>query len=243
MRMLRITGLALLALGLVSGDASAQNGTRPNVVKPEAPTLGAPGQPASRDVATLLFETPQWSKAPVGSTLTYGYAKTVSDPALGQSFTDTIKLTLDKAEDEVHRTIEAKMFSGANAKPAGPFESTAQNPVLLLVFENNVQELGDLFKANPRFLKNTIRTAWRDKAKIEDVQIMVNGKAVAGTRITVTPFADSPDKDKMLGLEGMTYVVEIADSVPGQVARIDIHAPATGTPKFSEVLHYESISK
>ena len=58
------------------------------------------------------------------------------------------------------------MFSGANAKSAGPFDSVAQNPVLLLTLEENVQELSKLFKGNPRYLKNAIRKAWRDKAEI-----------------------------------------------------------------------------
>ena len=132
------------------------------------------------------------------------------------------------------------MFSGANAKPAGPFHSDQQNPVLLLVLEENVQELSKAFKANPRYLKNAIRKAWRDHAKIEPAQIDVNGKTVAGTRITVQPFVGDPEADKMKGLDGMVYAVEIADSVPGQIANITIRAPAQGEAKFSETMHYVS---
>ncbi len=249
MRVLQTGAAALLSLfiGLAAAEALAQttdaskpNVVKPNVVKPEAPTLGAPSETSPRTVATLLFDTPQWTKAPVGSTITYDYSKKTGEAALGSKFDDTIALKLDKAEDEVHRSVEVKLFSGANAKPAGPFEATAQNPVLLLVFEENVQELGALFKANPRYLKNAIRKAWRDSAKIEDAQVTVNGRQVPGTRITVTPFVDLPEKDKMMGLDTMTYVVDIADSVPGDVARIDIHAPEDGTPKFSEVLTYKA---
>ena len=243
--------LLCLSLGL-TGGAAAQSGAanrsdvmkpnvvKPNVVKPEAPTLGAPADASPRTVATLLFDTPQWSKAPVGTTITYDYAKKTTEAALGPSLNDTISLKLEKAEDDVHRSVEVKMFSGANAKPAGPFESTAQNPVLLLMFEENVQELGTMFKANPRYLKNAIRKAWRDDAKIEDTQVTVDGRQVPGTRITVAPFVNLPEKDKMMGLDTMTYVVEVADSVPGNIARIDIHAPANGTPKLSEVLTYKS---
>ena len=44
----------------------------------------------------------------------------------------------------------------------------------------------------------------------------------------------------MGGLETMVYTVEIADGVPGRIARIDIHAPATGKPTFSETMSYQS---
>ena len=100
-----------------------------------------------------------------------------------------------------------------------------------------------LFKANPRYLKNAIRKAWRDDAKVEPTTVMVNGKSVPGKTITVTPFANDPESDKMLGLEGMTYTVGLADDVPGEIALMDIHAPASGLAKFSEVLHYQSETK
>ena len=202
---------------------------------PAAPASAAPTQ----DVATLLFGNPQWTKAPVGTAITYSYAK-AGEAAFGAPFTDTIVETVDKAAEPQRRTVEVKMFSGANAKPAGPFDSVEQNPVLLLVLEENVQELSKLFHGNVRYLKDTIRKAWRDNAKIESVSVDVNGKSMPGTRITIMPFANDAEKDKMLGLEGMTYIVELADSVPGQIATIDIHAPTNGVAKFSEILRYMS---
>ena len=205
---------------------------------PQAAAVAAPqtGQP---DVATLLFSTPQWGRAPVGSAITYDYSKKVADAAsFGAPFDDHVVLKLDPGDAADARTSEVRMFSGPNAKPAGPFHSDQQNPVLLLVLEENVQELSKAFKANPRYLKNAIRKAWRDHAKIEPAQIDVNGKTVAGTRITVQPFVGDPQAEKMKGLDGMVYTVEIADSVPGNIAAIDIHAPPDGGSKFSETLHY-----
>lgn len=194
---------------------------------------------AKRDVATLLFGLPQWGKAPAGDTLTYSYEKKTTKAEFGPSFSDRIVVKADKGDDAQSRKSEVKMFSGVNARPAGPFVSDPQNPVLLLVMEENVQELSKILGANPRYLKNAIRKAWRDQAKIEDASVTVGGKTMPGTRITVTPFANDPQKDRMHGLEGLTYVVEIADAVPGNIATIDIHAPETGAPSFNEVLRFE----
>ena len=226
-----VVAVALIAL---SPSAMADAAATP------PPAAAAPG---SEDVATLLFGKPQWGHAPVGSAITYDYVKKTDEAAFGQPFDDHITIKLDAGADAERRTAEVKMFSGVNAKPAGPFDSVEQNPVLLLVLEENVQELSKLFKANPRYIKNAIRKAWRDDAKVERTSVTVDGKSVPGTSITVTPFAQDPEVDKMLGLEGMTYTVAIADAVPGEIALMDIHAPASGPAKFSEVLRYRSETK
>ena len=134
------------------------------------------------------------------------------------------------------------MFSGENAKPAGPFPSAEQNPALLLVLEENVQELSKSFHANPRYLKNAIRKAWRDSASIAPVRIDVGGKAVQGTRITVQPFRGDAEADRMKGLNSIVYIVDVSDAVPGTIAAVDIHAPAEGKASFSEQFHYLGIN-
>ncbi len=194
---------------------------------------------ATRDTATLLFESHDWARAPAGSTITYDYArKTHGNAEFGESFDDTIVLKLEPGEDAVSRKVDVEMFSGPRRRPAGPFESMSNNPVLLLVFENHIQELSRLFQGNPLYFKSAIRRAWRDAATIEDVSLKVGGASVPGTRIAIHPYVNDPMRERMKGLDGMTYIVDIADSVPGEIVDIDIHAPADGAPKFSETLTY-----
>jgi hypothetical protein len=197
--------------------------------------------PEKRDTATLLFNNPDWVKAPAGTKITYDYSrKTFGNAEFGVSFDDTIGVTLAPGENAASRKVDVQMFSGARQHPAGPFESMSTNPVLLLVFENHLQSVARIFQANPRYIKNDIRKAWREAATIEDVPLTVDGKSVPGTRITIHPFINDQQKDHMKGLDGLTYVVDISDSVPGEIVAIDIHARADGTPKFSETLRYQA---
>jgi hypothetical protein len=195
-----------------------------------------------RDTATLLFENPDWALAPAGSKITYGYARKTA-PEFGATFDDTIGVSLEPGDNPTSRKVEVQMFSGARRLPAGPFDSMSTNPVLLLVFENHLQTLARIFQANPRYIKNAIRKAWREAATIEDVQLTVDGKTVPGTRITTHPFVNDPMKDRMKGLDGMTYVVDVADGVPGEIVDIDIHTPGDGAPPFTETLHYQAEKK
>ena len=201
------------------------------------PMLSAAAPTTPPDVASLLFEKPQWTNAPVGSSLVYDYSQKVP-VKFGPTFDDKITLKLDKGDDDKSRTAEVRMFSGEHTTPAGPFRSDEQNPVMLLALENNVEQLTKAWGANPRYLKNAVRKAWRNNAKIENVSLSVDGKQVPGTRITIEPYSNDPEAIKMGGLETMVYTVEVADSVPGNLVKVDIHAPATGTPTFSEVLIY-----
>ena len=229
---------ALLAVLLVCSAAASADPSAP------ASNAAAPAATADKpDVATLLFGTPQWDKAPVGAKLRYTFEKTTADASLGLPFKDEVVLTLGAGEDAKSRTTEMQLFSGVNRKPAGPFRSDQQNPVLLVILENNVQELSALFKANPRYIKNAIRKAWRDNAKIEPAQDEVDGKPVSVTRITVTPFVNDAEADRMKGLQTSSYVVDISNDVPGYIVAIDIRAVDGGKTLFSETLRFISETK
>ena len=170
-------GVAMLALLVLSIAARAEQPAAAPVGSGGKAATSAAGAPdaAKPDVATLLFGTPQWGNAPSGTKVRYTYDKVVAMPSLGTSFKDEVLLTLGAGADAQSRTIEMQLFSGANRKAAGPFPSDIQNPVLLVVLEENIQELSKLFKANPRYLKNAIRKAWRDHATIEPAQDAIDG--------------------------------------------------------------------
>lgn len=235
---------AFAVLMVCSATAFADpSATNPAAAPAPAGSPAPAATPAQPDVATLLFGAPQWDKAPVGTKLRYSFEKTTTDTSLGTPFKDYVVLTLGPGDTAASRSTDMQLFSGANRKPAGPFRSDEQNPLLLVILENNVQELSTLFKANPRYLKNAIRKAWRDNAKIEPAQDEIAGKPVAVTRITVTPFANDLEADRMKGLQTLNYVVDISNDVPGTLAAIDIRAASQGKTLFSETLRYTSETK
>lgn len=217
-----VAALLLLGTGAVAQQPTAQT-------------------PASRDVATLLFETPQWAQAPAETDISYRYARKGSNPTLhGASFEDRIRLHIEKGDQAENRTVRVEMFSGEHRQAAGPFADVTTNPVLLIFLEHHVQQLAKLLHANPRYLKNAIRTAWREKADVSNSETTIGDRRLSATRIVVKPFVDDPNKARMNGLEGLTYTVAISDSVPGRIADIHISAPLNdGTVGLDERLVYE----
>jgi hypothetical protein len=201
----------------------------------QAADNSAPSPPPAAD---LLFETPQMGNTKVGDKLDYSYSQKSADPAqYGESFDDKIKLMVDEAGKAPNeRTVRVEMFSGEHKKPAGPFVEMTGNPVMMLMLENNVQQLSEMFKANPRYFKNAIRRALRDAPSVPD---QIDGQKQAW-RVEVTPFKDDPDKGRLRGLDALTYVFRVSPDLPGVIYEIDISArdPA-GAVLLQEKLRYD----
>jgi len=212
-----------------------------------APAVAPPGtvhaeEAAAPSAAVLLFETPQLGQAAPGSTLTYRYSRKVSDPELGASFEDRIKLLIAApaaAAPKEARNVKVDFFGPERHRAAGPFEDVTGNPVLVLFLENHLAELSGKLMGNPRYFKNAIRTALRDKAEVAPADIDVGGRSFKGWRVTVTPFAGDANAKRMRGLEKLTYVFEVAPDLPGEIARITITADAKDGRLWEEALSYD----
>ncbi len=204
--------------------------------------LAIPAAQAGTDpAADHLFESQQWDAAPPGTGLTYRFERKTSDEATyGPAFEDRIRLRVEAGSKPEQRTVAVEMFSGTHRLPAGPFEDVSTNPVLVLFLERHVQELSRLLGGNPRYFKNAIRAALRDRADIREAEATADGKAVPARRVSIEPFIDDKNKFRMKGLETLTYTFVVSDRVPGRI--VEIHARAAignGAVGLEEDLSYE----
>lgn len=188
--------------------------------------------------ADLLFEAPQLANTKPGDELDYSYSQKSADPAkYGEAFDDKIKLTIDDAGHAANeRKVRVEMFSAERRRAAGPFEDMSGNPVISLMLEYNIQHLATVVGANPRYFKQAIRRALRDAPSAPD---KIDGQAQAW-KVEVTPFKDDPQKERMGGLDSLTYVFRVAPDLPGAVYEIDITAhDSSGAVLIEENLRYD----
>jgi hypothetical protein len=190
--------------------------------------------------ADLLFEAPAWRVAPAGTALSYRYERRTGNEAVfGPPASDRIRLDLDPGDAAETRTARVAMFTDERRVPAGPFENVGYNPALVLFLEHHVGRLAKLVQANPRYLKNAIRAALRDRAVVTPTTFELQGRAVPGWRVAVTPFADDPNRARMRGLDTLDYTFVAAESVPGLIARIEATAKAEDGLLLQETLTYD----
>jgi hypothetical protein len=111
----------------------------PALVVAAASGASAAADNAPPDAGTLLFEEPQLETTRPGDVLNYSYSrKTSDDGKFGPSFSDRIRLTIEKGEKAESRTVEVQLFTGANRRAAGPFLDMTGNPLLSLFLENHI---------------------------------------------------------------------------------------------------------
>lgn len=193
------------------------------------------------DPATLLFETQQWALAPPGATLAYRYVrKSASEAVFGPSFEDTVRVHVDKGASDATRTARVELFTGEHRRPSGAFEDVGFNPVLMLFLEHHVEQLSRSLHGNPRYFKNAIRAALRDKFKMESAETSVDGRSVNTWRVVIAPFLDDPNKARMNGLEGLVYDLSTSEQVPGEITELTATATGPdGLPVLEEKLVYD----
>lgn len=205
-------------------------------------TAMAEDDPRPEDPASLLFEAPQWAATRPGATLSYRYTrKSANEAFYGPSFEDRIRLHIEKGDAEATRTVRVELFGRERRRAAGPFEDVRANPVLMLFLEHHLEQLSRSVHANPRYLKNAIRAALRDKYRIEAGESLVDGRPVKTWRVLIAPFIDDPNKARMNGLEGLAYTLAVSEEVPGQVTELAAKATRPdGVAALEETLVYEA---
>jgi len=193
------------------------------------------------DPTSVLFEAPQWAKTRPGATLTYRYARKSADEALlGPSFEDRIRLHIEKGDTDAARTVRVELSGGERRRASGPFEDVSYNPVLMLFLEHHVEQLSRTLHANPRYLKNAIRAALRDKYQIENGETLLDGRSVKTSRVLIVPFVDDPNKVRMRGLDRLVYTFVVSEQVPGQVTELTAKASGLdGAAALEETLTYD----
>ena len=207
--------LACLALLAVSGPVRAG----------EAPAA-----------ADLLFDTPYPSRLAPGITLAYDFSHRDSNPALlGPAFDDRIELKLAPEADASTRTAVVSYFTGERHRAAGPFPGMTGNPIVMLFLEQDVLAMSHVLRGNPRYLRNRLRTELNEAAQVEPQRFRFEGRDIEGWKISLTPYAADPNRDKLLEFAAKRYEFLVGDAVPGGIYEIrTVTPPADGGPALVE---------
>jgi len=103
-----------------------------------------------------------------------------------------------------------------------------------VLLERDVRELAQLSKGSPFYLRNRVREHLATST-VEPTRFSFDGKEIEGWKMTMAPFAEDPNKDKLLELAGRRYEFIFADDVPGGLYAVRVVTPAKeGTANIIE---------
>jgi hypothetical protein len=169
----------------------------------------------------ILFERPHIASVAPGTNLVYKFDRKPSNPkVLGEAFSDNITVTVESDGAPGKKNLKIQMYSGDRAREPQEITDMDGNPMLIVYLDNAVSHFRLLAGGDPSYLKGTFRQSLAQDAKIAPVKIDYKGQSVDGYRVSLSPFANDPNRSKMNGFEGSTFSIALSDKIPGYFAKM-----------------------
>jgi hypothetical protein len=190
---------------------------------------------AGPDAASLLFEAPALTGVPSGTTLIYRLERTAAGSGAGAHdgapgplpSLSTLELSLNLDAETGEREAKIEIVTGERRQPAGSFPSVVGNPVLLVLLERDVGEMSRTLHGSPYYIRNRIREALGETTLAEPARMIFGGREVEGWRVSVTPFAQDRNRDKLREYAAKRYEFLLSDAVPGSLYEVRMMTPGT----------------
>lgn len=165
--------------------------------------------------AELLFDGNHLKLSKQGDELTYRFQRSVShEKVLGAAFSDDIKVDITGVKDGDKRDFAFKVFTGDRARDPFPDHDRIGNPLLLWYLDRSVNNYKGLAGGGLTYVKSRFMEALKT-AKAEPTKADVGGKSVDAFKITLAPYAQDPNKSRMMGYENSRFEIVYSDAVPG----------------------------
>ena len=170
----------------------------------------------------ILFERKHLANVDAGQDLVYRFQRTVSETELlGQPFSDDIKVEVKKVASNGTRDVVVKVFTGERAREPYPIDELTGNPILVVFLDRAVSSYMSVAGGKIPYLKDKFRSAIRERATIEPVQIKLGEKTVEGQRVSIQPYAGDLNASKMRGYENSRFSFVVSEAVPGQFVEMN----------------------
>ena len=203
---------------------------------------------AGPNAASILFEAPALTGVPTGTTLIYRLERTAAGSGAGAHdgapgplpSISTVELSLNLDAETGGREAKIDIVTGERRQTAGSFPSVVGNPVLLVLLERDVGEMSRTLHGSPYYIRNRIREALGETTLAEPARMTFSGREVEGWRVSVTPFAQDRNRDKLREYAAKRYEFLLSNEVPGSLYEVRMVTPGTdGAPLVEDRLAFE----
>lgn len=176
-------------------------------------------------VASLVFERePLRRLDPAGAVLHYRFE--IEGRDIPAPHHDKAVMEVSAADAEGAREVRFELFSGEARRAFGPLAARAQNPLVLVFLQLDVNEMGNLTGGAPGYFQQQIRKAFNRPAEVEETRVSVDGGEVPAVRVRIRPFLEDPNIARFPAFREKSYEFVMSDSVPGGVYRLAATTPA-----------------
>lgn len=110
---------------------------------------------------------------------------------------------------------ELTFRQGDRHRTIGAFPANVGNPMILYFVESIVRDMAATSGGSPFYIRNRIKAALEQKNPVREETIETGNGSLEATIVTLRPFADDPNRDRMTGFGDLVLTVTMSDQVPG----------------------------
>lgn len=191
------------------------------------------------EAADLIFKERHLDLVGKGTGVAYKFEHKVSDEKLmGKAFTDDIKIAVTDVNAEGQRILDVTVFTGDRQRPVQNYDGLTINPVFIWFLDKCVENFRTIAGGKQPYLKGRMRDSFLDKPKLEDVKIEFGGKTIDAKKVTIVPFANDPNRQKMQGYENSAFSFVLSKDIPGYFYELtaDFVSTQPGSGKLNDRL-------
>ena len=178
---------------------------------------------AAVETYDLIFKTGTLSDVPADAVLRYRRDVTIAaDPDRADRNTGAVQLTQD-ADDMARLTF----LRDAERRNLGQFPATVGNPIVMYFIETVLRDVAHQAGGSPFYIRNRIKESLVQFAEIEQAAVPFGDQDVSAQQITLRPFLNDKNRDKMKGYGDLTLTFTMSDQVPGWYAALVANVPGT----------------
>jgi hypothetical protein len=202
--------------------------------------FAASEEPASADKSTelstaekILWMSDHLKNLIKGAKLKYEFLKSGS---MEEGFKDTVELLVTKVNNDETKNIAIDFFTGDRRLPIEPHANVTGNQVLQVYLDGDLHEMHRLAQGSRPYFQRSLKMAFAEAAKVEDVTIAFAGKSVTAKKVVVMPFVSDPKRSLFEKFANKIYEFTVSDAIPGGLYRIHTLVPDSANPKAGPLL-------
>lgn len=136
------------------------------------------------------------------------------------------QLTLE--QDEKHRAL-------------GVFPARVGNPMIMFFYETVVRDMAETTGGSPYYVRNRVKDALIQPSEMETGEALLDGRTIATKTITLHPFAEDPNRDRMQGFGDLELSVTMSEEVPGWYLSLVAEAASDGTTVYRSEVEFRGL--
>lgn len=156
------------------------------------------------------------------------YTRTVTNAAKPEAAErDTGEIALSFTEGEAV-LANLQFLQDGKHRNLGSFPASVGNPMIMYFYESVIRDMAETAGGSPFYIRNRVKEALVRPADIEEGEARIGGEMRPVRTVTLRPFSDDPNRDRMQGFGDLEMRVTMSEAVPGWYVSLVAEAPKVG---------------